>query len=90
MNEAAGSGYVDENGIRRAAHPIFSQREIHKRIYSIVKHFRPDDGIVIIHTASTISLPIVSFCDIIYDGEMMGWQDLVPPKGNYFQTSTLR
>jgi len=86
MNEAAGSGYIDENGIRRPVHPIFSQREIHKRVYSIIKRFRPDDGIVIIHTASSIFLPIVSFCDIIYDGEIMGWVDLVPPEGNYFET----
>jgi hypothetical protein len=86
MNEAAGSGYVDENGVRKPVNPIFSQREIHRRVYSIVKDFRPDDGVIIIHTASTIALPIVSFCDIIYDGEIMGWVDLVPPEGNYFET----
>ena len=86
MNEAAGSGYVDQDGIRRPVNPIFSQREIHRRVYSIVKRFRPDDGVVIIHTASTIILPIVSFCDVIYDGEIMGWVDLIPPEGDYFQT----
>jgi len=86
MNEGAGSGYVDEKGVRHPTSPIFSLRETQRRVYAIVKHFRPDDGIVIIHTASTIQLPVVSFCDIIYDGEIMGWLDLVPPGGNYFET----
>jgi hypothetical protein len=86
MNEAAGSGYIDENGTRRPVNPIFSQREIHRRVYAIVKRFRPDDGLVIIHTSVTTLLPIVSFCDIIYDGECMCWNDLVPPGGNFFDT----
>lgn len=86
MNEAAGSGYVDETGVRHPTSPIFSLRETQKRIYAIVHKFRPEDGIVIIHTASFIQLPVVSFCDIIYDGEMMSWVDLLPPNGNYFDT----
>ena len=86
MNEAAGSGYVDDNGVRHATSPIFALRETQKRVYAIVHKFRPDDGIVIIHTASWIQLPVVSFCDIIYDGEMMSWVDLLPPNGNYFDT----
>ena len=86
MNEAAGSGYVDENGVRHPTCAIFSLRETQKRVYAIVHGFRPDDGMVIIHTASWITLPVVSFCDIIYDGEMMSWVDLVPPEGNYFET----
>ena len=86
MNEAAGSGYVDENGVRRPTSPVFSLRETQKRVYAIVHKFRPDDGVVIIHTASFIQLPVVSFCDIIYDGEMMSWVDLLPPNGNFFDT----
>ncbi|NCO35768.1 MAG: LamG domain-containing protein [Armatimonadetes bacterium] len=86
MNPAAGSGYVDETGVRRPIYPIFSQRELHRRVYAIVHKARPKDGVVIIHTASSILLPIVSFCDIIYDGEILGWVDLVPPEGDYFQT----
>ena len=85
-NEAAGSGYIDEQGIRQPTNPIFSQREVHRRIYAIVKKFRPDDGVVIIHTASTVMLPVVSFCDVIYDGEVMLWTDLIPPGGDYFKT----
>ena len=86
MNEEAGSGYIDEDGIRQPINPIFSQREIQRRVYAIVKHFRPDDGMVIIHTASTLIMPIISFCDSIYDGEIMSWVDLLPPNGDYFQT----
>ncbi|MBN1864276.1 MAG: hypothetical protein JW808_05190, partial [Victivallales bacterium] len=89
MNEAAGSGYVDENGIRQPTWPVFSQREIHRRTYAIIKQFRPDDGIVTIHTSCVILLPIVSFCDLMLDGEIMGWLDMRPPKGNYFDTFRL-
>ncbi|MCF7854741.1 MAG: LamG domain-containing protein [Candidatus Pacebacteria bacterium] len=85
-NEAAGSGYIDENGIRRPINPIFSQRELHRRVYALVKQHRPDDGFVMIHTASSILLPIVSFCDMIYDGEIMQWVDHRPPDGEFFET----
>ena len=86
INEGAGSGYIDEAGVRHPTSPIFSLRETQKRVYAIVHRFRPDDGIVIIHTASFIQLPVVSFCDIIYDGEMLSWVDLLPPNGNFFDT----
>lgn len=87
-NEAAGSGYIDEQGVRQPTNPIFSQRELHRRVYAIVHKYRPDDGVVFIHTASTIMLPVASFCDVIYDGEIMIWTDMVPPSGDYFQTYT--
>jgi len=86
LNEAAGSGYVDEQGVRRPIHPVFSQREIHRRIYAIVKRKRPDDGFVMIHTSGLTLLPIVAFCDLFYDGEIMGWVDRLPPQGDYFTT----
>jgi hypothetical protein len=86
MNEAAGSGYLDDDGTRQPIHPIFSQRELHRRIYAIVKKFRPDDGVVIMHTASQTFLPVISFCDVLYDGEVMIWTDLIPPGGDYFKT----
>lgn len=86
MNEAAGSGYIDEEGVRRPIQPIYSQRELHRRIYAIVRKFRPDDGIIIMHVASQTYLPVISFADIIYDGEIMMWSDLIPPEGDYFKT----
>lgn len=86
MNELTSSGYIDEGGSPRPTNPIFSQRELHRRAYAIVKQYRPDDGVVILHTASSTLLPIVAFSDIVYDGEIMIWQDLVPPDGDYFQT----
>ena len=58
MNQAAGSGYIDEKGELRPTYPIFSQREIHRRVYAIVHKARPEDGVVVIRTASTILLPI--------------------------------
>jgi hypothetical protein len=85
-NQAAGSGYIDEKGMLRPTYPLFSQREIHRRIYAIVKKFRPKDGIVIIHTSGLNVLPIVAFCDVTYDGEILGWTQFRPPKGNYFDT----
>lgn len=88
MNEAAGSGYRDDEGILRATHPIFSQREIHRRVYTILKEFQPDDGVVIIHTSTATYLPVISFADMVYDGEILGWQDLAPPGGDYFKTWT--
>ena len=88
INELAGSGYRDEQNVLHATQPIFSQRELHRKVYAIVKKNQPDDGMVIIHTASATFLPIVSFCDVIYDGEIMIWTDMVPPAGDYFRTYT--
>jgi len=89
MNEAAGSGYVDEHGLRRPTWPLFSQREIHRRVYAIVKKFRPEDGIKILHTSAWHLLPIMPYFDYTLEGEIMGWVDLLPPEGNYFKTYTL-
>jgi hypothetical protein len=85
-NELAGSGYVGEDGIRYPTQAVLRQRELHRRIYAIVKKARPDDGLILIHTAGVIMLPVVAFCDVIYDGEVLGWTDLRPPKGNYWDT----
>lgn len=85
-NELAGSGYIGYSGTRRATRDIYNQREFHRRIFNLIKTYRPDDGIVTIHTSGCIFMPIVSFCDIIYDGEVMIWPDRIPPKGQYFDT----
>ncbi len=85
-NELAGSGYVGYSGTRRPTRDIWNQREFHRRVYATVKKYRPDDGLVTIHTSGCIYLPVVSFCDIIYDGEVMIWRDRIPPNGNYFDT----
>ena len=85
-NEFAGSGYIGEKGVRRATRDIFNQRECHRRVYALVKKYRPEDGIVYIHVSGCPILPIISFCDINYDGEVMVWSDRVPPEGRYFDS----
>jgi hypothetical protein len=86
-NSLAGSGYIDENGVRQPTNPIFSQRELHRRVYAIVHEARPD-GVVILHKACTDILPIMAFTDVLYEGEIMMWSDLIPPYGDYFKTYT--
>lgn len=85
-NPLAGSGYIGYSGRRRPTHDIFNQRELHRRIYAIVHKYRGDEGLVKIHTSGSIYLPVVAFCDVIYEGEIMCWTDRNPPNGNYFDT----
>ncbi len=85
-NEFAGSGYIGETGVRRPTRDIFNQREFHRRVYALVKHYRPDDGTIYIHVSGCPILPIISFCDINYDGEVMVWSDRLPPDGRYFDS----
>lgn len=85
-NELAGSGYIGEGGVRRATRDIRNQREIHRRVYALVKRYRPKDGVIYIHVSGCPILPILSFSDITYDGEVMVWSDRIPPEGRYFDT----
>ncbi len=85
-NELAGSGYLGEGGVRRATRDIRNQREFHRRIYALVKRYRPEDGIIYLHVSGCPILPILGFADIDYDGEVMVWSDRIPPEGRYFDT----
>jgi hypothetical protein len=84
-NEFAGSGYIGNSGIRRPTRDICNQREFHRRVYALVKHYRPD-GIIYLHVSGCPILPLSGFCDIDYDGEVMGWSDRLPPDGRYFDS----
>jgi len=62
-----GLGY-ERNGQKVTALPIFSTREIYKRVYTAFKE-RDPGNLMWAHTSAAVHVPILSFCDVWLDGE---------------------
>jgi hypothetical protein len=75
-NLEAGFGYIDRNGQLKPTYPILAGRELARRIYSVIRKYRPEKGVIIIHPATTLIMPIMSFSDGNFDGENMMWAQL--------------
>ncbi len=88
-NALAGSGYIGRNGVRRATRDIRNHREFHRRVYALVRQYRPDDGVIYLHTSGCPLLPVLAFADIDYDGEILSAVHRRPAEGNYFDTYTM-
>ncbi|MBT4819175.1 MAG: hypothetical protein HN742_07585 [Lentisphaerae bacterium] len=67
-NRNHGCGYQDEDGNWRGTYPIFTTREMLKRLYAVT-HTNKPDGIVDVHESFCLCIPTTSFCDVIYTGE---------------------
>lgn len=70
-NERHGCGYVRPDGSRGVNYPIFSTREMMRRIYTIVKTRKPD-GQVNVHQSTCMTIPTLSWATSYWDGEQFG------------------
>ena len=77
LNLRAGFGYVDRDGTLKPTLPILAGRELMRRVYALVRRHRGADGVILVHPATSQIMPVLSFADAIYDGEWMGWSDIL-------------
>jgi hypothetical protein len=70
-NERHGCGYVRPDGSRGVNYPIFSTREMMRRIYTLVKARKPD-GLVNVHQSTCMTIPTLSWATSYWDGEQFG------------------
>ncbi|MFW6060273.1 MAG: glycoside hydrolase domain-containing protein [Phycisphaeraceae bacterium] len=69
-NRGHDCGWIDEDGERRAAWPIFAAREYAKR-WRWLFHEYVDDGFLSLHAGARLFPPVAGFMDITQGGE--GW-----------------
>ncbi len=76
-NIGDGFGYIDRKGNLKPIYPILAGRELERRIYTLIKQYRGNKGIVIIDAQTDLLMPILSFFTGTLDGECFGrWEDL--------------
>ena len=75
-NTHAGFGYVDRDGSIKPEYPILAGRELMRRLQAILQKELPNAHLFI-HPSSSLFLPVLSFSSCIYDGEFMGWGDIL-------------
>ncbi len=83
-NDKHGCGYFDEHGKQQAEYPVFAQREMKKRIYKLLKA-KKKDTLIVDHSSALLDAPLLSFCDIMFDGEQVS----LGPDDNYYETFPL-
>ncbi len=70
-NTKHGCGYIKPDGTVGDTYPIFSTREMMKRIWTIVKS-RKADGMINVHQSTTMTIPTIAFATSYWDGEQLG------------------
>jgi hypothetical protein len=75
-NLKMGFGYRGRDGKTRPTMPLRAGREMMRRVYALLQKHRGDDGILLMHPAMSLGIPILSFSQAIYDGEFLMWGDL--------------
>jgi hypothetical protein len=70
-NTKHGCGYTKEDGTTAPCYPIFSTREMMKRIWTLVKTRKPD-GLVNVHQSTCMTIPTLAFATSYWDGEQFG------------------
>ncbi len=70
-NTKHGCGYVKEDGSIAPVYPIFSTREMMKRIWTLVKTRKPE-GLVNVHQSTCMTIPTLAFATSYWDGEQFG------------------
>ncbi|MHB9139464.1 MAG: glycoside hydrolase domain-containing protein, partial [Victivallaceae bacterium] len=68
-NAVHGCGWKDDSGATNDTWNILGTRRLAKRLYAMVKNHNPD-GMTIRHMSAQLVMPIISFADIIVDGEL--------------------
>jgi hypothetical protein len=90
-NLEAGFGYVDRDGAVKGVYPIMKGRELMQRVYRLIRKHRPEKGLLILHNATSLNMPLMAFCDGNYDGEVMCWSDnMAKIKGAKYYSGALK
>ncbi|MFA7232265.1 MAG: glycoside hydrolase domain-containing protein, partial [Victivallaceae bacterium] len=69
MNSEHGCGWLDDSGNKYETWNLLGTRRLTQRLYTMVKAYNPD-GMVIRHMSSQLVMPVISFADILVDGEL--------------------
>lgn len=64
-----GHGYTDEQGKRHGTYPVFQNRELHKRIYTLFHGEKTTGGLVYAHNSHFPFMAVESFADVHHCGE---------------------
>jgi hypothetical protein len=80
-----GLGYRRGGAVHRAEFPIVANREIWKRMYTMLREENPG-SLIVGHTSENSCAPILSFCDVWISGEA-NWFGLL--KDNYLDVLPL-
>jgi hypothetical protein len=64
-----GCGYIDAQGVRQPTYPIYATRNYYKRLAWLFQKYAHGQPAILAHTSSVIGLPVLSFADIVLDGE---------------------
>jgi hypothetical protein len=67
-NPRHGCGWTDEKGTTHAIYPILSARSLMRRMADTVRRHKPN-AILDVHMSSNLTLPTLSFCDSLWNGE---------------------
>ena len=67
-NAAHGCGWRDEDGHSHATYPLLAARQLMRRIADTVHKHKPD-AILDAHMSGNFTVPTLSFCDSIWNGE---------------------
>ena len=82
-----GFGYM-RDGKPVRCYPFFERRELQKRIYTMLKHYKKD-AVDIGHMSGDMYVPFLAFCDVIVNGEhignVAGWRKRTGHTSNTYQ-----
>ncbi|HVU99921.1 MAG TPA: glycoside hydrolase domain-containing protein [Verrucomicrobiae bacterium] len=67
-NPAHGCGWKDADGKLHADYPLRDARNLMRRIAEVVHRHKPD-AILDVHMSSNFTVPTLSFCDSVWNGE---------------------
>jgi hypothetical protein len=67
-NPSHGCGWKDAQGTAHAEYPILAARQLMRRMADTVHRHKPN-AILDVHMSSNLTLPTLSFCDSLWNGE---------------------
>jgi hypothetical protein len=67
-NQSHGCGWKDAQGNVHTVYPILAARQLMRRMADTVHRHKPD-AILDVHMSSNLTLPTLSFCDSLWNGE---------------------
>ena len=67
-NARHGCGWTDEKGVVHAVYPMLAARSLMRRMAETVRRHKPN-AILDAHMSSNLTLPTLSFCDSLWNGE---------------------
>jgi hypothetical protein len=68
LNQAHGCGWKDRAGNVHSEFPMLAARDLIKRLAATVRRHNPN-AILDVHMSSNLTLPTLSFCDSLWNGE---------------------